>query len=86
MEESTKRGVETDLTEALVDYLNFFEFVASLWKLKQLSRREILMLFEYYLKRINDHQFVVGYIEKEGFESLAELLKSVRQRNVGGRS
>lgn len=72
-----EEGGDDDLSEALVDYLNFFEFVASLWKLKQLSQREIFMLFEYYLRRINDHQFVVCFIREEGFESLSELLKRV---------
>ena len=35
-----KKGIENDcedeLIESLVDYLNFFDFIASLWKLKQL--------------------------------------------------
>lgn len=36
--------------EPLVDYLNFFEFVASLWKLGQLKTQEVEMMFEYYIR------------------------------------
>jgi len=77
LRETIERGANDDLAEALVDYLNFFEFVASLWKLKQLSEREIMMLFEYYLRRIRDHQFVLTFVQQEGFESLGELLKKL---------
>ena len=77
LRETIEKGANDDLAEALVDYLNFFEFVASLLKLKQLSEREILMLFEYYLRRIRDHPFVVAFVQQEGFESLAELLNKL---------
>ena len=49
-------------------------------KLKQLSQDEIFMLFEYYLQRIHDHDFVVAFIRKEGFESLADLLEWLPKR------
>ena len=65
------------LEEKLVDYLNFFEFIASLWKLKQLKKNEVLMLFDYYLKNINRLDFLKLYISNYGFENLAALLKEV---------
>jgi hypothetical protein len=76
---SIQQDIETDteLEEKLVDYLNFFEFIASLWKLKQLTRREVLMLFEYYLKIIRDSTYLSGYLKKYGFENLAALLSEL---------
>lgn len=42
-----KNGIINDcedkLIEELVDYLNFFEFIASLWKMNQLNTKEIGM-------------------------------------------
>ena len=67
----------SQLEEKLVDYLNFFEFIASLWKLKQLRRNEVLMLFDYYLKNINRLDFLKLYIRNYGFENLAALLKEI---------
>jgi hypothetical protein len=43
---------DESLEEKLVDYLNFFEFIASLWKLRQLPINEIQMMFDYYIRRI----------------------------------
>ncbi|MBC8110336.1 MAG: hypothetical protein H7Y04_04680 [Verrucomicrobia bacterium] len=68
-------GNELIKEEDLVDYLNFFEFVASLWKLNQIKKYEVLMLFEYYLNLLNNHQEIYQYIEKYGFENLISLLK-----------
>ena len=47
LKEAVLRGDGT--AEAFGLYLNFFEFVASLWKLDQLKLREVKMLFEYYI-------------------------------------
>lgn len=66
-----------ELEEKLVDYLNFFEFIASLWTLNQLTRQEVLMLFEYYLKIIKDSAYLNGYLKKYGFENLAALLSEL---------
>jgi hypothetical protein len=63
----------SELAEEFVDYLNFFEFVASLRKLRQLKLHEITMLFDYYLRLLSKHDFVRTYIRKNGFEQL-ELL------------
>jgi hypothetical protein len=69
----TSGGDET-IAEDFVDYLNFFEFIASLWRLKQLSIKEIAMVFEYYVLRLRDHDFIMHFIATEGFENLDLLI------------
>lgn len=69
------------LEEKFVDYLNFFEFIASLWQLRQLSIREIRMMFDYYIRELGDHPFIMKYIQDEGYEGLSELVTEVRQLN-----
>lgn len=63
--------------EPLVDYLNFFEFVASLWKLGQLRMGEVEMMFEYYLRDLAKKPEVMRFIEEEGFERLQELIAEI---------
>lgn len=67
-------GTYDELVEELVDYLNFFEFVASLERLGQLKQREISVLFQYYLSLLCKHDFVRDYIRTQGFEDLQRLL------------
>jgi hypothetical protein len=69
-----------DLEEALVDYLNFFEFIASLWRLHQLKLREISMIFEYYILRLRDHDFIMAFISNMGFENLSLLIAELGRR------
>jgi hypothetical protein len=38
--------------DSFTDYLNFFEFIMTLMKLKQIKRNEVKMLFDYYLRNI----------------------------------
>ena len=59
-------GEWTDDVERLYDYLNFFEFVAHLWKLKQITKAEVLSLFEYYLRNIATHDFPSWFDANEG--------------------
>ncbi len=70
----------SELVEGFVDYLNFFEFVASLRKLRQLKTKEIIMLFDYYLRLLGKHDFVRSYIREHGFEELEALLKECVDR------
>lgn len=63
--------------EPLVDYLNFFEFVASLWKLGQLKTKEVEMMFEYYIRDVAKKPEVMDFIRKEGFEKLQELIAKI---------
>lgn len=64
------------LEEEVIDYLNFFEFIAILNALKQLSPKEIHMMFGYYLGRLRDDKVIMGYIQRErnSFENLAGML------------
>ncbi len=71
------QGGHDELAEAFVDYLNFFEFVASLWKMGQLGLREITMIFEYYLLNLRNHEFVMEFIKENGFENLEALIARV---------
>lgn len=61
------------------DYLNFFELMAYLSESKQVSRTDILALFDYYLRCMKRHPAVMSYIENEqkGFERLGALLREL---------
>ncbi len=61
------------------DYLNFFEFVAYLWKTRQITLKEALGIFDYYLRSLKQNNGVAEYIENpaNGFEQLRELLKVI---------
>jgi hypothetical protein len=74
LREGVEQGGSDELVESFVDYLNFFEFIASLWKLDQLRLDEVAMLFRYYLENLAHHAFVTSFIQKNGFENLEELL------------
>lgn len=74
-----KSDCEAQLEEQLVDYLNFFHFIASLWKLGQLPLKEIQMMFQYYICRLADFPFLMQYIHDEGFDGLAELIAACRK-------
>lgn len=70
---------DAQLEENLVDYLNFFEFIASLWQIRQLPMKEIRMMFEYYIRRLGDYDFIMKYLEEAGFEGLITLVAEVRR-------
>ena len=70
-------GQADERAELIVDYLNFFEFVGSLWRLHQISLRDIRMLFEYYLKNIRSHDWLREFVKDQGFESLDPLLDEI---------
>jgi hypothetical protein len=67
-------GEPDKLAEDFTDYLNFFEFVASLNALGQVKSQEISMLFQYYLELLCKHDFIRTFIRQEGFERLDKLL------------
>jgi len=67
--------------ELLVDYLNFFEYIASLHTMGQISQVEIERMFDYYLKLISDRSVVRAYVADYGFEDLDRLLTA---REKGG--
>jgi len=67
---------DPDLEEELVDYLNFFEFVAGLQQSRQLTPDEVDRLFNYYLRILKSTRlgFVRKYVCDQGFEQLSALL------------
>jgi hypothetical protein len=77
LREAVEQGGSDNLVELFVDYLNFFEFIASLWKLGQLRLNEVAMLFRYYLENLASHAFVTSFVQKQGFENLEELLAAL---------
>jgi hypothetical protein len=74
-EPGVKELVKREPSE-FTDYLNFFEFVAHLAAEKQLSRSDVLTLFDYYLRCMKRHRCVMNYLNEreKGFEQLNELL------------
>ena len=70
---------EEDLEEKCVDFFNFFEFIAVLWKLKQLQIKEIKYMFEYYIKMLDNNPYTKRYIEENGFENLLDLIKEIKK-------
>lgn len=64
--------------EPLVDYLNFFEFIAVLWRMGQLSKKEIRLLFGYYLRNLGTKPTVEGFCRDNGFKNLVRLLEKLR--------
>lgn len=65
------------LADEFYRYLNFFELLASLRKLGQISDEEIIGLFDYDLRMIADHRFVIDALRPQGFERLSDLIRSV---------
>jgi len=64
------------------DYLNFFEMVTGLAETKQLSRDDVLRLFQYYLQCLKRHDAVMRYINdpRNGYETLREFLAEVQMQ------
>ena len=59
-------------------YLNFFELLARLHELGQISNDEIIALFEYDLRLIASHPFILETLNTQGFEHLPQLLKKIK--------
>jgi hypothetical protein len=64
------------LADELYRYLNFFELLAGLRLLGQISDEEIIGLFDYDLRLIKQHEFVATVLRPQGFERLAALLET----------
>jgi hypothetical protein len=70
-------GAHDALADDLWRYLNFFEFLAGLRQLHQISDSEIVRLFDYDLRLIRRHDFIMKALDPEGFDGLANLLHTV---------
>jgi hypothetical protein len=72
------RQSHSELADELYRYLNFFELLAGLRKLGQISDEEIIGLFDYDLRSLADHTFIMNALESQGFERLPELLRTTK--------
>ena len=75
---AVSNGVYHSLADELWRYLNFFEFLAGLRQLGQISDKEIVRLFDYDLRLIRRQEFIMNALDPEGFDGLAILLRTVR--------
>lgn len=75
-----QENIGSDAHEALVDYLNFFEFIAIQIRKGQLGYDEVRDMFDYYIRRLGDHDFIVAYLDKNGFEDLSALVRRMRRK------
>lgn len=80
LKNALENDCDDELVESLVDYLNFFEFIASLWQLKQLTINEIAIFFEYYILRIGHYDFLNKFLVAESFDNLPELIYALKIR------
>ncbi len=62
--------------DQFTDYLNFFEFIAHLRALGQLTSKDIEAIFDYYLKLMTKgrNPEIREYLKRTGFENLDQLL------------
>jgi len=70
--------------DAFTDYLNFFELIARLKIIGQLSGEDIKATFDYYLNLLKKQRNpeIRGYLLKEGFENLNELLLEYEKQSA----
>jgi len=69
---------DLDLLGELDDFLNFFEFIAYLWKKGELQLEEVRALFAYPLRTIAEDEAVMVYVSKYGYDDdLGALLKEL---------
>lgn len=76
LQQAVRGEVHLPITDEFYRYLNFFELLASLKKLKEITDDEVTALFQYDLELIAGHEFIVHGLKSQGFERLPELLKS----------
>ncbi len=79
LRESVTTKIDHDPEEKLVDFLNFFHLVANLHAMGQLEMAEVKSMFGYYLKRIGEHQFLIEYLNANGYIALSKLIAELRR-------
>lgn len=80
LKQAVESGEASERVEQIVDYLNFFEFAGALWRNKQISVKDIRVIFQYYLDNIRSHAWLCQFVQKQGFESLDRLLNEVSRK------
>jgi hypothetical protein len=71
-----------DLQEKLLTYLNFFEYIATLWKTEQLKPEEIRLMFGYYLKSLRKHKWIMAFLEnysENDFKNIPALISKIEE-------
>lgn len=78
--ETVRAYVKNEPSE-FTDYLNFFEFVGYLRETKQILDKEILGLFDYYLRNLKDEPLIRKYLgdKSHGYEKLRLMLEELYQ-------
>lgn len=76
--QAVSAGAYLPLADEFYRYLNFFELMASLRQLGEISNDEILGLFEYDLRLLTKHRFVLDALPAQGFERLPQLLQQTK--------
>ena len=76
--EAIKADTKPELQEKLVDYLNFFEFIATLNKTRQLNIEEINLVFGYYIQIIDKNIVITDFVKKHGFQNLTDLIRHIK--------
>ena len=77
LKDELSNDVNKNKEEKLADFLNFFEFIATLEKEKQLSLDEIKNLFAYYLYLIKSDEVCLQFISDYKFKNLSKLLAKI---------
>ena len=77
MMDSIKKDTKPELQEKLVNYLNFFEFISTLNVEKQLSVKQINLVFGYYIHAFSKNDEIMDFIDKSGFQNLTKLINKV---------
>lgn len=69
----------SDEDEKFTDFLNFFEFIATLEAQRQISKTDVVNLFDYHLKKIKHSPTCMRWISNSeyGFEKLRNLLNTI---------
>ena len=80
---SKELSIDDDHTkeEKLGDFLNFFEFIATLESENQIRLIEIMKLFSYYLILIKKSEICKEYIIRYKFRNLQKLLDKINNEN-----
>jgi hypothetical protein len=74
---------EKELFDKFTDYLNFFEFIAYLRFEKQMLKKDVAALFDYYLRRLVEIRHaaeLLSYLKENNFENLHKLLVEYKER------
>lgn len=81
LKKSLEKDTEPELEEHFVDYMHFFELISTLWIMKQISLKEIDLLFDYYVKLLLEHDFILPYLKKQGYANTVKLLAKYQKKN-----